>query len=331
MPNSVQKLVNRLSFRQLQVFQSVYRYRNYSKAGEKLGLTQPAVSSQIRQLEQALGQPVFEYAGRKLFCTAAGEKLASCIEVMFGELKELQNELILMGNQVAGTLNIAAVDTAHCVLPWMLPGFLASHPEVKVHVRMVQRLDAIKRLQDNVDHLTVMGMAPVDKTLATLPFLDNELIPVINPSHPLAQQKQVSVQQFLDAGLIMREEDSGTHQALKLWAQQIRVGLEPILQIDSNDGLKHAVMAGLGVTVVPRLTALSELNSGRLQQLPLPGFPLRRSWCLVYLNEKQPNPVMKAFVDYVQENIQQFEQQYSDRVRSHLKPAPTDAITESMS
>lgn len=314
MPNSVQRLLNRLSFRQLQVFLAVYQQRNYSRAGEQLGLTQPAVSSQIRQLEQALGQPVFEYTGRKLFCTAAGEKLASCIDVMFGELKALQNELILMGSQVAGDLNIAAVDTAHCVLPWLLPKFRKQHPQIKVHVRMVQRTEAIERLQNNTDHLTVMGMAPVDKHLDTLPFLDNELIPVVPPNHPLLAQKQVSIRDFLNAGLIVREEESGTRQAMNLWARQIRVSLEPVLQIDSNDGLKHAVMAGLGVTVIPRLTALSELNTGALVELPLEGFPLRRSWCLVFLNDKQPNPVMKAFVDYVQEHIQTIEAQYRERL-----------------
>ncbi len=314
MPNSVQQLVNRLSFRQLQVFRAVYQHRNYSRAGEQLGLTQPAVSSQVRQLEQALGQPVFEYAGRKLFCTAAGEKLASCIDVMFGELKALQNELIMMGSQVAGDLHIAAVDTAHCVLPWLLPQFRKQHPQIKVHVRMVQRTEAIERLQNNTDHLTVMGMAPVDKHLDTLPFLDNELIPVVPPNHPLLAQKQVSIRDFLNAGLIVREEESGTRQAMNLWARQIRVSLEPVLQIDSNDGLKHAVMAGLGVTVIPRLTALSELNAGALVELPLEGFPLRRSWCLVFLNDKQPNPVMKAFVDYVQEHIQGIEAQYRARL-----------------
>ncbi|WP_369856438.1 LysR family transcriptional regulator [Candidatus Thalassolituus haligoni] len=326
MPNSVQQLVNRLSFRQLQVFRAVYRHRNYSKAGEQLGLTQPAVSSQVRQLEQALKQPVFEYVGRKLFCTAAGEKLASCIDVIFDELGALQNQLVMMGNQVAGELNIAAVDTAHCVLPYLLQDFMANHPQVRVHVRMVNRSESMRRLHDNTDHLVVMGMAPVDKTLATLPFLDNELIPLVAPGHPLLARREVGIQEFLAQGLIIREEESGTRQALELWSRQCRIPLQPIMQIDSNDGLKHAVIAGLGVTVLPKLTVLSELQNGSLKQLPLAGFPLRRSWCLVYLSDKQPNPAMRAFVDFVQDSIHAIEQQFARRSASvsRAAPSPTD-------
>ncbi|MDO6682065.1 LysR family transcriptional regulator [Oceanobacter sp. 5_MG-2023] len=313
MPNSVQQLISRLSFRQLQVFRAVYRHRNYSKAGEQLGLTQPAVSSQVRQLELALKQPVFEYVGRKLFCTAAGEQLASCIEVIFEELGTLQNQLVIMGNQVAGDLNIAAVDTAHCILPYLLKDFMPRHPQVQVHARMVTRSESLQRLADYTDHLVIMGMAPVDKTLATLPFLDNELIPLVAPGHPLLSQPDVRVQDFLYHGLIVGEQESGTHQALTCWSQQCRIPLQPVMQIDSNEGLKHAVMAGLGVTVLPKLTVLSELHDGSLQQLPLDGFPLRRSWCLVYLSDKQPNPAMRAFVDFIQDNIQTIEQQFARR------------------
>ncbi|MCB1645807.1 MAG: LysR family transcriptional regulator [Pseudomonadales bacterium] len=313
MPDSVQRLLSRLSFRQLQVFLAVYQLRNYSKAGDQLGLTQPAVSSQVRQLEHALGHPVFEYVGRKLYCTAVGERLASCINIMFGELRSLQNELILMGSQVTGDLHISAVDTAHCVLPWLLPDFIKDHPGVQVHVRLVRRTEVLKRLQENVDHLAVMGMAPADRSLATLPFLDNELIPVVAPDHPVLACASPTIPQFLSAGLIVREEESGTRQALELWARQSRVSLEPVLQIDSNDGLKHAVMAGLGVTVLPRLTAISELNAGTLREVRLEGFPLRRSWCLGYLSEKQPTPAMKAFIDHIQTQIEPLETAFRNR------------------
>ena len=96
MPLSVQKLANRLSFRQLQVFKAVYNLRSYSKAGQQLGLTQPAVSSQMKQLEQALEQPLFEYVGRKLYCTAAGEMLSDSVDIIFEQLRLLQDDLIEM-------------------------------------------------------------------------------------------------------------------------------------------------------------------------------------------------------------------------------------------
>src|SRR5690554_1958599 len=100
MPLSIQKLANRLTFRQLQVFKAVYDLKSYSKAGDLLGLTQPAVSSQVRHLEQALGMPMFEYVGRKLYCTAAGEEMAACVRSVFHELADMQNRLAALEGRV---------------------------------------------------------------------------------------------------------------------------------------------------------------------------------------------------------------------------------------
>jgi len=299
----VQKLANRLSFRQLQVFKTVYLLKSYSHAGFELGLTQPAVSSQIRQIEQALAQPLFEYIGRKLYCTAAGDRLFKTTEIIFDQLQTLQADIGEMKGQVSGELNIAAVNTAQCVLPYLLKGFMTQHPQVIVNIKSVNRAQGIQRLTDNVDHIVIMGMVPKGKPFAALPFLDNELLPLVSPNHPLLQQENVSVSEFLSSRLIIREPGSGNRLALEQHCQHVREKLAPFLQIDSNDGIKHAVMAGLGVCVLPRLSVIAELQNGSLKTLPLPGFPLRRSWSLVYPQGKHPIPAMRAFIDYVQNNI----------------------------
>jgi DNA-binding transcriptional LysR family regulator len=303
MPLSVQKLVSRLTFRQLQVFLSVYQTASYSKAGESLGLTQPAVSSQIRQLEAVLDVPVFEYVGRKLYCTAAGETLAKSIHVMFDELRFLQSDLAAMKGQVAGDLNIVAVNTAQYVVPYLLKPFCEKHPALNVNVRVVNRSEAIKRLNDNLDHLVIMGIVPEEKPLASLPFLDNELVAVANSHHSIHQEQSVSVQSFLDLGLLSRESGSGSRLALELFGQQNRLSIAPIMQLGSNDAVKHGVLAGLGVAVLPKLSILPELTLGQLKIVPLEGFPLKRSWCVVYPKGKHPTPSMRAFLEFIEENI----------------------------
>lgn len=303
MPLSVQKLVSRLTFRQLQVFLSVYQTASYSKAGENLGLTQPAVSSQIRQLEAVLDVPVFEYVGRKLYCTAAGETLAKSIHVMFDELRFLQSDLAAMKGQVAGDLNIVAVNTAQYVVPYLLKPFCEKHPALNVNVRVVNRSEAIKRLNDNLDHLVIMGIVPEEKPLASLPFLDNELVAVANSDHSIHQDNNVSVQDFLDAGLLSRESGSGSRLALELFAQQNRLSIAPIMQLGSNDAVKHGVLAGLGVAVLPKLSILPELTLGQLKIVPLECFPLKRSWCVVYPKGKHPTPSMRAFLEFIENNM----------------------------
>jgi len=303
MPLSVQTLANRLTFRQLQVFLCVYQTASYSKAGEQLGLTQPAVSSQIRQLEAALDVPVFEYVGRKLYCTAAGETLSKSISVMFDELRFLQSDLAAMKGQVAGDLNIVAVNTAQYVVPYLLKPFCEQHPALNVDVRVVNRAEAIKRLNDNQDHLVIMGIVPEEKPLASMPFLDNELLAVASHDHPIHLEKNVSVQDFLDSGLLSRESGSGSRLALELFAQQNRLSVSPIMQLGSNDAVKHGVLAGLGVAVLPKLSILPELKLGSLKTVPLEGFPLKRSWCVVYPKGKHPTPSMRAFLEFIQENL----------------------------
>ncbi len=312
MPLSIQNLASRLTFRQLQVFKAVYDLKSYSKAGDLLGLSQPAVSSQIRHLEQALGIPLFEYVGRRLYCTAAGEEMAACVASIFGELERVQNRLAALEGQVAGNLRLVAVNTAQYVVPYLLRAFLQLNPQVTVSVAVVNRATALTQLNENKGDLVIMGMVPADRPLASLPFLDNELVPVVPDGHPLLARESVSAQEFLDSELLVREPGSGSRLALELHCQQQRLRMSAGMEFGSNDALKHAVLAGLGVAVLPRLGVLSELALGRLHIVPVAGFPLRRTWCVVYPKARYPTPAMRAFIDYVQQNIRQFERMFRD-------------------
>ncbi|MFV8572427.1 LysR family transcriptional regulator [Marinobacter sp. SBS5] len=307
MPLSIQKLANRLTFRQLQVFKAVYDLKSYSKAGELLGLTQPAVSSQVRHLEQALEMPMFEYVGRKLYCTAAGEEMAACVRSVFHELADMQNRLAALEGRVAGDLRLVAVSTAQYVVPYLLRSFLEQNPQVNISVAVVNRATALERLNENSDDLVIMGMVPQGKPLTSLPFLDNELVPVVPAGHPLLEQGSVSPDEFLDSQLLTRESGSGSRLALEVYCQKHRLKMEPVMELGSNDAVKHAVLAGLGVAVIPKLSILSELALGSLTALDIKGFPLRRSWCVVHPQGRHPTPAMKAFIDYIQRNIAEFD------------------------
>lgn len=320
MLKSVQQFASRLTFRQLQVFMAVYEQQGFSKAGEQLGLTQPAVSSQIKQLEEALSQPLFEYIGRKLYTTPMADELALHVENIFNELRHLQTSIADKTGQVAGELQIAGVNTSQYIVPYILPKFLQQHPQIKVSVRVINRAEALQSLQENRDDLIIMGMVPDNKPLASLPFLDNELIPVLPPSHPLLQQSKVSTQDFLDSHLLMREPGSGSRLALETHIQQQRLQCRPFMHLGSNDAVKHAVLAGLGVAVLPKLSVLAELKLGALTTLDLEGFPLRRSWCVVYPKGKHPTPVMKAFIEHIQQNVKYFNAEYfAKRILGELK------------
>lgn len=314
MPQRFKGFINRLSLRQLQVFQAVYEHRSFSKAGDFLGMTQPAVSSQIRQLEHATGTPLFEYIGRKLYCTAAGERVADGIHHVFSELQLLQNDLATLEGVIAGELKLVAVNTAQYITPYLLRPFVSLHPHVHINLKVVNRASAIQGLSENTDDLVIMGLVPEDKPFISLPFLDNELVAITPEHHPLNDLSEPRLQDFFEHPLLMREAGSGSRLALETFCHEQKISIQPEMELGSNETLKHAVMAGLGVAVVPKLSILSELANGSLNTIPLPGFPLKRSWCLVYPNAKRPTPAMKAFIDFIQQNIKQFHYQFESQL-----------------
>ncbi len=303
MPDSFQQLIKRLSLRQLEVFHAVYQEKGFVKAADKLGLTQPAVSSQVRQLEEALGQKVFEYIGRQLYYTPVGNLLAESIEVMFEQLRKLKNDIHTLEGKVSGDLKISAVNTAQYVVPYLVKFFLEKYPQVRISLDFVNQARAIERLSENKDDLVIMGIVPSNRPLSTIPFLDNELIPVIDPAHPFAQKTSISAEQFFEQPLLIRERGSGSRQALEQYAHKNRIALLPLMEVGSNEALKHAVLSGLGVAVLPKLSILSELSLGSLKSLSIDGFPIKRSWCLVYPSAKSLSPVTRHFIEYVQSNL----------------------------
>lgn len=310
MQSNVYHLASRLTFRQLQVFRCVYELNSYSRAGDMLGLSQPAVSNQIRQLEQVIEQPLFEYVGRQLYSTAIAKRLAECTHSVFNEVQRFQNDLVSETGVVSGELKLVAVTTAQYVVPYLLRAYTSLHPNVTVSLKVVNRADAITRFEQNRNELTIMGMVPSDKPMLSIPFLDNELVPVAPKGHPLIQEKEVTLTMFLEQTLLLREVGSGSRLALELHCQKQRTRFTHQMEMGSNEAIKHAVIAGLGVAVLPRLGMLSELNQGSLVEVVIKDFPLRRSWCLVSPQGQHPTPTMRSFIDYIQQNIGQFEQMF---------------------
>lgn len=310
MSYTLNQLLNRLSFRQLQVFMAVFELRGYSRAAEALGLTQPAISAQIRQLEQIFSQPLFNYVGKTLHTTPAGDELARSIQQIFGELQQLQGQLSELEGVVSGSLNLAAVSTAQYVVPHLLAGFLKQYPKIEVAMKVVNRAQAISRLAENTDDLVIMGMVPEDRSLSFMPFLDNELIPVVNAGHPLAERENISMADFFQQPLLLREHGSGTRHALEAFCAEQRFSLNWIMELGSNAAVKHGVLADLGVAVMPRFSVQLELQQGFLRELQIEGFPLRRSWCTVHPSRKHLTPAAEAFLDYIRTHKTQIQRHF---------------------
>ena len=209
----MRKSLMRMTLRQLQVFGAVCESRSYSRAAEEMALTQPAVSLQIRQLEELVGQPLFEYVGKKLYLTEAAEALKRASSDIFARLDSLDMQLTDLQGSLQGQLNLAVESSAKYFVPHLFAAFRRQHPDVSLQLSVVNRAQVIKRLSDNRDDLVIMSLMPSEVALEFLPFLNNPIVAVAPPEHPLCQASRLSLQDLAAYPLLVREPGSGTRKA----------------------------------------------------------------------------------------------------------------------
>lgn len=295
----MRKSLMRITFRQLQVFNEVCDLRSYSRAAEEMSLTQPAVSLQIRQLEELIGQPLFDYVGKKLYMTEAAEALQLASRDIFGRLENLDMQLSDMLGSLQGQLKLAVESSAKYFVPHLFAVFKRQHPEVNLQLTVVNRAQAVRRLSDNRDDLVIMSMVPQDMGLEFLPFLNNPIVAVVPADHPLCALGPLRLQDLEPYTLLMREQGSGTRMACEEYFKEKRVHFNHTLEVASNESQRECAVAGLGVALLTRHAVSLELATGLLRELPVEELPLYRSWCVVQAKAKRLSPVAHAFLDFI--------------------------------
>lgn len=289
----------RMTFRQLQVFRAVCENRSYSRAAEVVSLTQPAVSLQIRQLEEVVGQPLFEYAAKKLYLTDAAYALLRASTDMFGQLESLEMQLSDLQGSLQGQLTLAVESSAQYFVPHLFAAFRQRHPEVNLQLVVVNHADLIKRLSVHRDHLLILSQVPNDLNLEFLPFFSNAIVAVAPAGHPLCQMQTLGLQDLTEWPLLVREPGSGTRKACEEYCYQKRAHFSQTLIFGSLEAQREAVIAGLGLALLPRHAVRRELAMGVLQELAVAELPLLRSWCVAHQRGKYLSPVAKEFLDFI--------------------------------
>ena len=295
----MRKSLMRMTLRQLQVFRSVCQQRSYSRAAEEMSLTQPAVSLQIRQLEELLGQPLFDYVGKKLHLTDAAEALQRASADIFGRLESLDMQLTDLQGSLQGQLSLAVESSAKYFVPHLFAAFRREYPEVNLQLVVVNHAQALKRLSANRDDLLIMSLVPSDMALEFLPFLNNPIVAVAPPQHPLCAREQLTLQDLSAWPLLVREPGSGTRRACEEYCHQKRAHFAQTLEVGSMEAQAEGVIAGLGLALLPRHAVRRELAQGVLPELAVTELPLMRSWCLAHPRGKYLSPVAQAFFAFV--------------------------------
>jgi len=288
-----------ITMRQLQVFEAVARHLSFTRAAEELHLTQPAVSMQVKQLESMVELPLFEQLGKKVHLTEAGETMVRHSRTMMSQLTDIERDINSLKGVEGGTLKICIASTVNYFATRLLSRFCEVYKSVNISLDVTNREELIKRLEANEPDLVLMGQPPPGLDVDARAFMENPLVLIANPQHPLARRKKIPIEEMANEPFVMREPGSGTRTAMKRVFDQYDVALNPAIQLSSNETIKQSVEAGLGLAVVSAHTVELELNAGRLVSLDVQHFPIMRKWYVAYRKGKQLSKTATVFLDFV--------------------------------
>ncbi|HCY62436.1 MAG TPA: LysR family transcriptional regulator [Oxalobacteraceae bacterium] len=303
-----------MTFRQLRLFLALAEHRSITAAARACHVTQPTVSMQLKELADAVGLPLYEQIGKRLYLTAAGEHLAETARAMADEWAAFEQRIDAMKGLTRGRLRLAVVSTAKYFVPRLLGSFCASHPDVDISLEVLNRDGVVARLKENLDDLYIMSMPPEHIELERHAFLPNPLVVVAPESHPLADKKKIALDALRAERFIMRERGSGTRLACDShFAQQ---GFVPHvrLELGSNEAIKQAVAGGMGIAVLSRHALALHLAEDQLAILDVQGFPLLSNWWTLYPHGKRLSPVATVFLEHIERTAQDW---YESRQYAH--------------
>jgi LysR family transcriptional regulator, low CO2-responsive transcriptional regulator len=291
--------IQHVSLRQLKVFEAAASNRSFSKAAQLLHLTQPGVSMHIKELESNAGLPLFERIGKKLHVTEAGQELLARVREILRSLKDAEEAIDGLKGLKRGRINLAVVSTAKYFAPRLLARFGKDFPQLDIRLAVNNRDSVIEQLVANEVDLAIMGRSPQTLDTVAEPFAPNPHVIIAAPDHPLAGVRRVPADRVARETFIVREPGSGTRLAMQQFFDERRFNFRVAMEMASNETIKQAVMAGMGVSFISRHTLDLELQTGRLVILDVSGTPVIREWHVAHLAKKRLSPTAAAFKRFV--------------------------------
>jgi len=288
-----------MTLRQIHIFAAAARCRSFTRASEVLHLSQPAVSMQIKELEGAAGIPLFERSRNSVRLTVAGRELhhyAQRIEQLVTEASQAMDELQGLKR---GSIQISAASTVSQYGALAVAKFHRRYPGIDITLDVTNRQSLLRRLENNEVDIVLMGFPPVGKDLAAKPFMENPLVVIGAYNHHFSQRKELRLHEVCKELWILREEESGTRQAVDKFLCGKRMILDRTLHMNNNESVKQGVAAGLGVAIVSKHTIGMELASRRLRILPVRGLPIKRKWYVLHPKARRLSASARAFREFV--------------------------------
>lgn len=302
----MQEAVQKVTLRQLQIFLVAAETLSFLRAAEILGLTPPAVSMQMGSLGEELGAPLFEKKGRHLILTAAGEKLIPYAERITQTLREASEAIGALQGVGRSTVRVAMVTTSRNFGPHLVSRFQAEHPEAKLDIAIANRRSVIEMLEHYQVDLALMGRTPRRIAVESTAFAEHPYVIIASPLHPLASSQRIDPKNLLGETFLAREPGSGTRMVLERFFDDRGLRQPKVQEMNSNENIKQAVMARMGLAVISKHTIQLELQTRRLVELDVIDMPQIRTWFVVHLKDKELTTAAAQFKQFVEEQGPEF-------------------------
>ena len=296
-----------VTLRQLRVFSAVARHLSFGKAADELHLTPPAISMQIKELEEQVGLPLFDRGGRSVALTVTGEYLLVYVRKILATLKDAEDAVARLSGLQTGRLTIGMVSTAKYFVPRLMARFRAEHPGIEVRLAIGgNREQLVALLQANEVDLAIMGRPPRELATRAEPFAVHPPVIVTPPDHPLVKAGHAPAAALADYEFLIREEGSGTRAAMEKFFADHRLAPRVAMEMTSNETIKQAVMAGMGISFLSLHTIGLELKAGLIAVPDIEGLPLAKRWYIVNTLAKTLSPAAEAFRYFMLEEAERY-------------------------
>lgn len=294
-----------ITLKQLKILEAIAKQKSYTNAAKLLFISQPAISMQVKQMEREVGMPLFERNGKQVITTEVGEELLYCAQKIQQQLSQSSEVIKDLQGMKRGKLHLTMASTANYFAPQLIAAFHHDYPGAKVTLDVTNRTGLIDALDHNITDMVIMGKPPSRHRLTGIPFMDNPLVVIAAPTHPLANRSHIPLKELADEPLIVRERDSGTRIAAERFFAKHDLRLTTGMEMNRSEAIKQAVMAELGLGIVSQHTIEMELTLKRLTTLNVEDFPINRKWYIVHREEKRFSAIPEAFMNHVLKNAEQ--------------------------
>jgi DNA-binding transcriptional LysR family regulator len=286
---------------QLEIFRTVAELQSVTKASEQLFLTQPAVSIQLKNFQAQFNLPLFEIVGRKLYITEFGEEISETAFKILEQVENIKFKSAIFEGKIAGKLNISLVSTAKYTMPYFLSDFIKKNEMVSLTMDVTNKMAVLRSLENNECDFAMVSTIPKKLNIERIELMKNKLYFVANRNFN-PSKKKVLLKDLNTSLFIFREPGSATRLAMEQYLVKHKIAIEKEMELTSNEAVKQAIIAGLGISIMPIIGIKNELQNGDLQIIEMIGFPLETNWNLIWLKSKNLSLVAKSFKKHLEEN-----------------------------